>query len=200
MSRKRDASAYFDARNLSSDIRGKAVSSGGTMIVSRLANTVIQMASTIVLARLLTPEDFGLVTMVTAFSLLLFNVGFNGFTEAIIQKENITPQQVSTVFWIGLALSTILAILFAACSPLLAWFYREPRVIPITIVMSGGFIFSALATEHLALIMRNMQFRKIMVNELASAVISVIVAVLGTAEPSPWPPSLAGKGERSSSE
>jgi O-antigen/teichoic acid export membrane protein len=177
MSREHNASAYFDTHSLRSDIRGKAVSSGGTMIISRMANTVIQMASTIVLARLLTPEDFGLVTMVTAFSLLLFNVGFNGFTEAIIQKENITPQQVSTVFWIGLALSTTLAILFAASAPLLAWFYREPRVIPITIVMSGGFIFSALATEHLALIMRNMQFHKIMINELASAIISVFIAI-----------------------
>jgi PST family polysaccharide transporter len=177
MTHKARGSSYFNTKILSTDIKNKAVASGGTMILSRFANTIIQMVSTVILARLLTPEDFGLVTMVTAFSLLLFNVGFNGFTEVIIQKENITPQQVSTVFWIGLALSSGLAVLFAACSPLLARFYREPRVIPITIVMSVGFIFSALATEHLALIMRNMQFRKIMFNELTSAAISVVVAV-----------------------
>lgn len=177
MNGKQRASDYFKDDAHKFDIKKKAVASGGTMIVSRMANTVIQMASTVVLARLLTPEDFGLVTMVTAFSLLLFNVGFNGFTEAIIQKEHLRPQQVSTVFWIGLALSTALAVLFAASSPLLAWFYKEPRVIPITIAMSGGFVFSALATEHLALIMRNMEFSKIMVNELVSALISVIIAI-----------------------
>jgi O-antigen/teichoic acid export membrane protein len=147
------------------------------MILSRTANTSIQLVSTVILARLLTPEDFGLVTMVTAFSLLLYNVGLNGFTEAIIQKEDLTPQQVSTIFWIGLALSTGLAVLFSAFSPLLAVFYHEPRVIPITIIISTGFIFSALATEHLALIMRTMQFHKIMANELISAVLSVILAV-----------------------
>jgi len=154
MTHKARESSYFDTKILSADIKNKAVASGGTMILSRFANTIIQMVSTVILARLLTPEDFGLVTMVTAFSLLLFNVGFNGFTEVIIQKENITPQQVSTVFWIGLALSSGLAVLFAACSPLLARFYHEPRVIPITIAMSAGFIFSALATEHLALIIK----------------------------------------------
>jgi len=168
---------YFDTESLKGDIKNRAVRSGGAMLLSRTANLIIGMAGTIVLARLLTPKDFGMVAMVTAFSLLLFNVGLNGFTEAIIQKKEITHQQVSTIFWIGIAISASLAIIFSLCSPLLARFYNEPRLIKISIVFSVGFVFSALATEHLALIMRSMKFQKIMVNEIAVGVISVALAI-----------------------
>ena len=177
MMRPDKAIEYFESESLKHGIKNKAIKSGGIMLLSRTANLAIGMAGTIILARLLTPKDFGLVTMVTAFSLLLFNVGFNGFTEAIIQKKGITHQQVSTIFWIGMAISTGLAILFSVCSPLLARFYHEPRLIRICMVFSVGFVFSALATEHLALIMRNMKFHKIMVNEITAAVISVSIAI-----------------------
>ena len=70
------------------------------------------MTATVVLARLLAPEDFGLVAMVTTFSLLLQNVGFNGFTEAILQREEIDHALVSNLFWVNAGLSLCLAIGF----------------------------------------------------------------------------------------
>lgn len=170
-------SEYFDTDSLRYEIKKKAIRGGGTMLLSRIVGLIIGTLSTVILARLLTPGDFGLVTMVTAFSLLFGNVGLNGFTEAIIQKENITQRQVSTVFWIGIAISIGLAIFFSGCSPLLARFYKEPRLISIAILLSIGFIFNALATEHFALIMRNMQFHKIMVNEIISGVLSAGIAI-----------------------
>ncbi len=148
------------------------------MVTTRFVGSIIQFVSTIILARLLTPEDFGLVAMVTVFSLLLFNVGFNGFVESIIQTNKITHDQISTLFWIGLAISVALAILFAAASPLLSLLYKEPKVIAISRVMAIGFIFSALATEHIALIMRNLQFNKIMINEIVSGIVGTLIAIL----------------------
>jgi len=170
-------SPYFDTETLQDGLKGKAIKGGSAMLVSRSTNLVLQLVSTVILARLLTPEDFGLVTMVTAISLLFFNVGLNGFSEAIIQIEKISHRQISTVFWIGLALSSSLAVTFSVCSPLLARFYREPRLVPIAIAFSVGFIFSALATEHIALIMRSMQFHKLLINEITAGVVSTGLAI-----------------------
>lgn len=165
--------------DLDSDhLKIKAVKSGGMMISSRLIGTIIQFASAIILARLLTPRDFGLVAMVTVFTLLLYNVGLNGFSEAIIQAKKLTQQQVSSLFWIGLFISTILTILFLLIAPLLAKFYREKEVLPIAQALSISFIFSALATEHLALIMRNLEFHKIFLIELTAGILSTSIAII----------------------
>ncbi len=71
------------------ELRHLAVRGAGMTLFSGGATLAIQVVSTMVLARLLAPKDFGLVAMVTTFSLLLVNVGFNGLTEAIIQREEI---------------------------------------------------------------------------------------------------------------
>ena len=81
-----------------STVRG----AGATLSASGLT-LVLQLGGTVVLARLLTPADFGLVAMVTTFSLLLVNFGFNGFTEAIVQREEISRQLASNIFWINIS-------------------------------------------------------------------------------------------------
>jgi O-antigen/teichoic acid export membrane protein len=174
---RKKGSEYIDYGIPDAQLRTKAVRGGSMMVTARLANNLIQISSTMILARLLTPDDFGIVAMVSAFSLLLYNVGFNGFTEAIIQAEKIDHNKISNLFWIGLAVSSGLAVIFAICSPLLATFFNEPRLIGIALAFSGGFIFSALATEHLALIMRKMEFSKIVVNDIVSVVISTAMAI-----------------------
>src|SRR4030042_262275 len=110
MTRAQRTYGDFDKEALQTGIKKKAIQGGGAMLFSRTLSLGIQVLSTVILARLLTPGDFGLVTMVTAFSLLFFNVGINGFREAIIQKEDITHRQLSSVFWIGLGISTGLAL------------------------------------------------------------------------------------------
>ena len=85
------------------------------------------MVSTVVLARLLTPSDFGLVAMVTTFILLLTNFGLNGFTEAIQQREEINRGLVSNLFWINLVAGGLLTAGFAAAGSLLARFYGDAK-------------------------------------------------------------------------
>lgn len=147
------------------------------MILARSASTIIQLIGTLLIARLLMPQDFGLTAMVTSISLLLTNVGYVGFIEAIIQTERIDHQMISSLFWIGLATSFGLAVIFSLFSPVLARFYHEPRLIPIAIAFSAGFILTALTTEHLALIMRQMEFGKVVLNEIVANIISAGLAV-----------------------
>ncbi|MGD8353243.1 MAG: lipopolysaccharide biosynthesis protein, partial [Pseudomonadota bacterium] len=131
-----------------------------------------------VLARLLKPEDFGLVAMVTAFSILFQNFGMRGFTEATVQSEYVDHRTVSTLFWIHIGISTLLGMGFIAFSPVLAWLYSEPRIIWISVAISANFLFFALATQPMALLSRNMQFWRVAGMEIGANILSVIVAIV----------------------
>ena len=118
----------------------------------------VHFFSTVILARLLTPNDFGLITMVTAFSLLLQNFGVNGFTEAIIQREDLNHKMMSTLFWLNAAISSALTIIFMLMAPFLVWFYKEPQLNTITIGIAFSIIAGGMSTLHMAILRRNMQF------------------------------------------
>ena len=150
---------YFNTGHLRADLKRHAVRGAGFTVISQVLTFLMHIVSTVVLARLLTPDDFGLVAMVVTFSLLLQNFGLNGFTEAIMQKEELDHAAVSTLFWINTAISLGLTLLFMASSPLLSWLYREPRLQAIAIGIALSIIFSGLANIHMALLKRNMQFK-----------------------------------------
>src|SRR2546422_11669197 len=98
----------FDPSGLfrpSSEVRRLAVRGAGAMWLSSSLGLAMHIVSTVVLARLLTPEDFGLVTMVLTWSFLLANWGFNGFTEAIIKRDDLSHALASNVFWINFGIS-----------------------------------------------------------------------------------------------
>ena len=138
----------------------------------------IQMIATVVLARLLTPRDFGLVAMVTTFSLLLSNFGVNGFTEAVVQREEIDHTLASNLFWINLGGGLVLTAGFAAAGSLLAKFYGAPAVAPITAWISATIFLSSTSVLHLALLKRAMLFTAAAKNDIAARAVSVVVSIL----------------------
>ena len=113
-------------------LRRTAVRGAGAAIAGSAGNFAVGIGSVVILARLLTPADFGIVTMVTTFSLLLRSFGLNGFTELIMQREELTDSLASNLFWINLGIGTILTLAFASSGPLLALFYHNPAVVPVT--------------------------------------------------------------------
>ena len=92
---------YFNTDHLKVGLKGKAMRGAGITLFASGSSFFVHIFSTVVLARLLTPEDFGLIAMVTAFSLLLQNFGVNGFSEAIIQKNDLNHRTMSALFWIN---------------------------------------------------------------------------------------------------
>src|SRR5438034_6684497 len=102
------------------ELRSVAVRGAGVTMLSQITALAIQIGGTVVLARLLTPVDFGLIAMVTTFSLLLMNFGVNGFTEAVIQREHVDHALVSNLFWINASVGLVLTIAFAMAGHLLA--------------------------------------------------------------------------------
>ena len=160
------------------EIRQLAVRGAGVTVFVGGVVLSIQVIATIVLARLLTPSDFGLVTMVTTFSLLLVNFGWNGFTEALLQRDVIDHYLVSNLFWINAGAGLLLTMVFAAAGSLMAWFYRDPRVAHVAMAVSTTILLTTLSVHHLALLKRAMCFSSVSSNDIVARVISVSVSIV----------------------
>ena len=112
-----DTSGAFHPSADGDGLRRVAIRGAGMTILGSGASFIVQLTATVVLARLLTPSDFGVVTMVTTFSLLLCSFGLNGFSEVILQRDDVTHSLASNLFWINVSGSIFLTIAFA-CSDL----------------------------------------------------------------------------------
>ena len=169
---------YFSTDHLKTGLRTRALKGASLTIFGQIGSFIIDTTGTIVLARLLVPHDFGLVTMVVSLSLLLQGFGANGFVEAVVQKKEIDHRQVSTLFWINAGLSFLLMLLFIALAPIIAWFYNEPLLKPIVASIAVSILFGGLSNQHVSLLTRNMQFIKITTNEVLAKFICVAAAIV----------------------
>lgn len=164
-------------------LRRTAVRGAGVSIAGQAAGFAVQIGSVMILARILTPADFGIVTMVTTFSLLFRSFGLNGFTELILQREDLTHSLASNLFWIELALGAVLTLAFGSSGPLLAHFYRNPDVAPVTEGISLTIGIGCLGWIHQGLLQRAMRFRATasinLVGQLVLAIVSIVLAVRG---------------------
>ena len=97
-----DSNGVFRPVGAADQFRRRAVRSAGVTVLSQGVVFAVQVIATVVLARLLTPADFGVVTMVTTFSLLIMGFGQNGYSEAVIQREDLSYSLASNLFWINL--------------------------------------------------------------------------------------------------
>lgn len=158
-------------------MKGKAMRGAGATIFTSALSFFVHFFSTVILARLLTPADFGFITMVTAFSLLLQNFGVNGFTEAIIQRTDINHRMISTLFWLNAVISSVLTSLFILMAPFLVWFYNAPQLSAITIGVAFSIIAGGMTTIHMAILRRNMQFYLTSGITVAATVISILLAI-----------------------
>ena len=138
----------------------------------------VQIGSVVILARLLTPTDFGIVTMVTTFSFLVRSFGLNGFTELILQHEELSDSLVSNFFWINLGIGTIFTLAFAGSGPLLALFYHNSAVAPVTAGMSLTIVLGCSSYIHMALLQRAMHFASTAIINLIGLSFYVIVSIV----------------------
>jgi O-antigen/teichoic acid export membrane protein len=172
-----DAGHFFD-RGDDGQLARRTVRNAGVTVFAQASVFAIQLLGTVVLARLLTPSDFGIVTMVTTFSLLLASFGLAGFTEAILQADTLTESQTSNLFWITLSGGLILSLGFGAAGSLLARFYSNPQITKAAIGFALVIFFSVAPVIHLALLKRAMLFGQASVLDIVSRVAYVIVAIL----------------------
>ena len=176
--RNLDTEDFFCTEHLKADLRGRSIRGGAITVAAQAGKFAIQMTSTVLLARLLTPEDYGLIAMVTVVIKFVQMFKNLGLSTATIQQEEINHQQVSTLFWINVGISCVITLLLIALAPVIAGFYSEPRLIPIMLVLASIFIFSGLSVQHEALLKRQMRFTSIAKIAVISLFTSLIVAVI----------------------
>lgn len=169
------------------NLRARGVSGTMMMGTTQAFRLVLQIASVVVLARLLEPEHFGLFAMVTPIVSLAVLVGDLGINQALITAKSIRQSQASTLFWCNIALAAGLTIALIGLAPAIAAFFGEPAVAPIVIAMSASVFLSGLATQHLAILNRGLRFGALAAIEVTAAAIG-FAAALGIAllYPGPW--------------
>lgn len=164
-------------------LRRSTVRGAGATISGQAANFILSLGSVSVLARLLSPADFGVVAMVTTFGLLFRSFGFTGFTEAIVQREELTDSLASNLFWIQLSVAAMLTLLFAAAGPLMALFYHNELVARVAAGISPMIVLGCLGWIHLGLLQRARQFKAAALisfcGQVALVSVSIGLAVAG---------------------
>lgn len=161
------------------DLKERTIRGGLARVCAQAANFLIRGGSLMILARLLSPRDFGLVGMVTAFTGVLNLLKDFGLSSAAVQRSEVTDEQISTLFWINILVGALLGLLTLAAAPLIASFYHEPRLFGVTAVLAAGFVFNAAGVQHSALLQRQMRFTAISVIAVVSLVAGTAVAIAG---------------------
>ena len=145
--------------------------------IGQFGSEGIRIVTGIALARLLSPTSFGLVGMVwviASFAQVLLDFGFGA---ALVQRQDASRDDVSTVFWFNLAMGCALGSLLAACAPLIAGFFDQPALVGITMVLATNFPLLGFGMVPRTLLQKSLQFRQLAMVELVAATGSGAVAL-----------------------
>ncbi|MDU5107881.1 lipopolysaccharide biosynthesis protein, partial [Clostridium sp.] len=143
----------------------------------------VQFILQIILARLLTPNDYGIISLITVFVALANVFIQSGFNTALIQKKNADEDDFSSVLYISIFVALLIYIFLFISAPTIADFYRIIQLVPVLRVLSIILFFGAFNSIQNAIISRTMQFRKLFLSSVLSMIISgtigIILAYLG---------------------
>lgn len=168
----------FESDHLRKDLAQKTVRGGVTTMSAQALQFLLHTGSTMILARLLSPSDYGLVAMVTVITGFLAMFKDAGLNMATIQQENITRDQISTLFWINVIISAGLGLIIFASAPLVGLFYKRPELVPVTAFLSINFALGGLTLQHNALLQRHMMFQARRTILIVSMIIGIIVSII----------------------
>ncbi|MDJ0674819.1 MAG: MOP flippase family protein [Calothrix sp. MO_167.B42] len=151
--------------------------------ISQVGRQVMQFVTTAILARLLSPADFGLLGMATIV------IGFVGLfkdlgtSAAVIQIKNLSDSLVHSIFWINVAFGILGTIILFITSPLVANFYEEPKIAPVLMLLSLSFFISGISILQKALLEKDLAFNKLAKIEIAAvfsgSATGIVSALLG---------------------
>jgi PST family polysaccharide transporter len=159
-------------------------------VITTLAQAVklfVQIASVVLLSRMLLPSDFGIYAMlapIVGFAMLFQDFGLS---QALITSKNLTQGQAAMIFRVNAILSIAVAVILAGCAPLISAFYKEPAVTWLIIALSFQIIMAGLTSSHRSLLSRGMRFKQLAILEIVSTLAGFIAALIWAWwSPSPW--------------
>lgn len=138
----------------------------------------IQLLCTFILARFLTPKDFGIIGMLAVFTAIAQTIIDSGFAQAIIREKEVNDNEYSTIFYFNFIVGVVIYILLYISSPLIAIFYHLSQLTDICRVLFLIIPFNSLCLIQTAKLRREVQFKKLCLVSLCASVISCIVAII----------------------
>lgn len=162
---------------MAEDLKKETVKGVAWSGVERLSTSCVQFIANIILARLLAPEDFGLLAMIAIFIQISQTFIDSGFSNALIQKKDRTQLDYSTVFFFNLGISGLLYIVLFFCSPLIADFFGNPKLTSLTRIVGLNLIIGALVSVHRTKLTIELRFKIQSIITLSSSLISSILAI-----------------------
>jgi O-antigen/teichoic acid export membrane protein len=158
------------------DLKTRALSGGFVTAIAQGSKFALNMAAVVLLARLLSPQEFGLVAMAGAIVAFLGVLKDAGLSTATVQRASITHEQVSSLFWINVGLGTVMSLVAVALAPLVAWFYRDARLVGIMATLAATFVLTGATVQHHALLIRQMRFKVLATIEVGAMLAGVATA------------------------
>lgn len=168
---------------MAESLKKKTVKGVGWSAVDNVAQYVVTFIVGVVLARLLSPDDYGLIGLIAIFTAVCTAVINGGFSTALIRKVNLTDDDYNTVFIVNLSVSLILYVLIFLFSPLIADFFDRKELIDLTRISSLGLIIGALSFVQQTRLIRRIDFKSqtkiTIIATVMSGVIGIVMALLG---------------------
>lgn len=158
--------------------KAKILSSLLWKLMERIGAQGIQFIVTIVLARLLLPEDFGLIVLVMIFISIANIFVQSGFNTALIQKKDANDVDFSSVFYLSLFVASIIYLILFFSAPYISTFFDQPDITPVLRILSFILFVGAFNSIQLVVISRNMQFKKLFISSFGAIFISGIVGIV----------------------
>ena len=147
-------------------------------LLAQVARFGIQLIGIVWLARLLSPDDFGVVAMGAAFTALAVIVGDFGFSQAVMQARELSNQQASNLFWINVSVGAAFTTATLVASGPISGFYDDPRVELCLRGLAPLFLLQSLSSQHAAGLARMLKFRPLAIADVGSTALGLALAVL----------------------
>ena len=168
---------------MSENLKAKTAKGVGWGFADNILGLGITAVANIILARILSPADFGIIGMTAIFITLSTSLVDSGFTGALTRKKDTVKADFDTVFYFNLAVSCLLYAVLFFCSPFIARFFREPILVPVIRILGISLIINAFGIVQKIILVRRIDFRTqawiSLVSSFAAAVAAVAMAFYG---------------------
>lgn len=139
---------------------------------------LIGLAIGIILGRLLSPDDYGMIAMISVFSLIANELQSSGFKTALVNQQHPTHEDYNAVFWFNVMAGAAIYVILFFCAPLIADYYHQPSLVPLCRYTFLGFVFSSFGTAQSAYLTKNLKIKEIAETGITAVALSGIVGVL----------------------
>lgn len=168
---------------MSENLKAKTAKGVGWGFADNILGLGITAAANIILARILSPADFGIIGMTAIFMTLSTSLVDSGFTGALTRKKDAVKADFDTVFYFNLAVSCLLYAVLFFCSPFIARFFKEPILVPVIRILGISLVINAFGIVQKIILLRRIDFRTqawiSLVSSFAAAVAAVVMAFYG---------------------